>query len=54
MLEGKFCSKAPSAREDIQGQCQQNFLTNRTVFISRDIALPLKVLAAAAASGASD
>lgn len=49
-----FCPEAPSAREDIQVQCQQNFLTNGTVNVSRDTVLPLIGLAAAAASGASD
>lgn len=54
VLGEKFRPKAPSAREDIHRQCKQNFLTNGTVFVSRDTGLPLIGLAAAAASGASD
>jgi hypothetical protein len=54
VLERKFRPEAPSAREDIQGQCQQNFLTNGTVYVSRDTVLPFIGLAAAAANGASD
>lgn len=54
VLERKFRPEAPSAREDIRRQCKQIFLTDGTVFASRDTGLPLIGLAAAAASGVSD